>query len=324
MNLYSKTGWLNSAIFVSQQNITDVALTRWWSSHRNSPSETFCAPPVSGNRRHEVSESPSPSSITSGLNSFGIFLSGFFPKSLRKGLLKADLNIKQMQVCHILTLLQEKAHNATVRNNLYCGYLVCSTCIKTGQHERQCESTFGLYTYQSTTLNIHRDNKSNLQDTISGSGSPWAAECQKLGSWPGEKQYTSTVFLSFSLAISFLSQDDSTLHRPLIRASAWFLKSKRTKSMCYARHRICSSAGSNITRVKHKDQNNQQHNRSHSWDRHKSFQSCMLSRCPIQKPRGYQGSFSHFIKPEPPVTQRIHTWHLFAGLLAAWKQLYQR
>lgn len=59
----------------------------------NPPSETFWAPPVSVKRTQDTRERPSPSSITSEL-SFAIFLSGFFPKSLRKGLLKADLNTK--------------------------------------------------------------------------------------------------------------------------------------------------------------------------------------------------------------------------------------
>lgn len=101
-NSYSKARELNSTVLVlsvPMPNITEKILVIWGSNQRKSPSETFCDPPVSGNRIQDVRESPSPSSITSGY-SFGIFLSGFFPKSLRNGLLKADLNIKQMRPCH--------------------------------------------------------------------------------------------------------------------------------------------------------------------------------------------------------------------------------
>lgn len=89
MDLGVQAGWGDSAAFVSSQERRAALRVK----PPNSPSETFWTPPVSVKRTQDTRERPSPSSITSQL-SFAIFLSGFFPKSLRKGLLKADLNTK--------------------------------------------------------------------------------------------------------------------------------------------------------------------------------------------------------------------------------------
>lgn len=141
----------------------------------------------------------------------------FSPKVYAKGFWKQTWIQKQIQVCPISNG-SWLCHKNRIHN--YGEYLRPSLQKNWAaqKKERQCESTPGLSDiYKIRALpSAHTDNTSHIQNITSGSGSLWAAECQRL-------EQAREVALHACWVLQLFSWCCITLHEPLIPAVNWFL-----------------------------------------------------------------------------------------------------